>query len=128
MSGRKFRYEWKILQMFSTGIVFFEDTVNHSTCGESIILFNKKIIYMRNRLENRIVTNSGTNAQLVCPVDHTDETLPFIKPKGVLFLKITKGKIKSNMHPGSHIYIRTILFFYLRMGKVAINFSMIILT
>ncbi|ODN01402.1 Cap-specific mRNA (nucleoside-2'-O-)-methyltransferase 1 [Orchesella cincta] len=44
------------------------------------------------RLENRQVTGSGNGmgAQLVCPVDHTDETLPFIKPAGILFLKITK--------------------------------------
>ncbi|CAL8111218.1 unnamed protein product [Orchesella dallaii] len=44
------------------------------------------------RLDNRQVIGSGNGmgAQLVCPVDHTDETLPFIKPAGILFLKITK--------------------------------------
>lgn len=43
------------------------------------------------RLDNRVVVGNGSAAQLVCPVDHTDETLPFIKPNGILLLKITKG-------------------------------------
>jgi len=48
------------------------------------------------RLENRQVIGGGNSGggQLVCPVDHTDETLPFIKPAGIMFLKITKGNVK----------------------------------
>lgn len=45
------------------------------------------------RLDNRVVKNCGQAAQLVCPVDHTDETLPYIQPNGILLLKLTKGKL-----------------------------------